>query len=558
MRPIPLLVLCCWVAATSFGTASGAQGDRLAQGVRAHVKHVFVVVQENRSFDSYFGTFPGAENLASEGARTHGLMQRDPIGNQPVAPFRIVEPDVADADHSRAGLLGRVNGGAMDRFVVDEESRRLAAGVTPQNAQRLGLLTMAHEDCDTVPFLWKYASTFVLYDHIFQGMYGPSTPGNIDVIAAQTGQSQAAKHPAETVAPTGIGPGVPVYTDVYPAFGPYHNGEPKQKQVDLSFANVLLELEGGSASQATVDSDDVRQDIAVLAQSGKAPVPWGWYQEGFADDGSGTYPAYVAHHNAVQYFGYMRENPALWAHVHDLTDFFAAVERNALGDRGVYFLKGGYKNPFGWVPASADPNVREAFAGDDDHPAYSDSHLAESLVAKIVNAVARSKYWNDSAIIVTWDDSEGFYDHVAPPQFEQCSDARPCGDGPRVPLMLISPFARTHAIVSDAGDHASVVKFLTMLYDLPPLSSLPDEKAALPQGPRDGNPALTDLTAGFDPARLLGRTRGVPASDATIPDDVVNAFPPKMSCKSLGVTPVRVPGGLDAPPPGFSPRLAAP
>lgn len=558
MHRLFLLASCAFVlASTSPATASpGDPHDRLIAGLRAHVKHVFVIYQENRSFDSYFGTFPGAENLASALARAHGFLQRDPIGSQQVAPFRIVEPDVADADHSRAGLYARVNGGAMDRFVADEETRRLRTGVTPQNAQRLGLLTMAYEDCDTIPFLWKYAGAFALYDHFFTGIYGPSTPGNLDIIAAQSGQSQAAKHPGEAVAQSAVGPGVPVYNDVYPAFGPYHNGEPKQKQVDLTFANVLLELEGTGAAQAIADGDDVKNDIAYLAQSGRAPVQWGWYQEGFTDDGSGMYPAYVTHHNAVQYFGYIRQNPALWANVHDLTDFFPAIAGGALGERGVYFLKGGYKNPFGWVPASADPKVRAAFAGDDDHPAYSDSHLAESLVAKVVNAVARSTYWNDSAIIITWDDSEGFYDHVPPPQFERCSDDRPCGDGPRVPLILISPYAKTHAIVSDPGDHASVVKFLSALYDLPALSSLPDEKGTLPQGPRDGNPALSDLLGGFDPARLAGREHAVPASDAIIADDVVNAFPPKMSCKSLGITPVKVQSGLDAPPPGFAPRLA--
>jgi len=553
-RSIAIATAVLAVCAASPSLAASPQ-DRVLADLRARVKHVFVVYQENRSFDSYFGTFPGAENLASASAQAHGFRQRDPIGQQDVAPFRIADPDVADADHSRPALFARVNAGAMDRYVVDEETRRLQAGVAPQNAQRLGLLTMAYQDCDTVPFLWKYAHTFALYDHIFQSMYGPSTPGNIDLIAAQTGQTQAARHPAEAIDASDTGPGVPVVNDLYPAFGPYHLAQPKAKQLDLTFANVLLTLSGTSATDAALDVDDIRDDIAVLAHGGRAPVPWGWYQEGFTDDGSGTYPAYVAHHNAPQYFGYIRQNPALWSRVHDLTEFFPAVAQGALGDRGVFFVKGGYKNPFGWVPASDDASVRAAFRGDDDHPAYSDSQLAESLVAKVVSAVARSRYWNDSAIVVLWDDSEGFYDHVPPPQFEACPDGRPCGDGPRVPLILISPFARSHAIVSDPGDQASFAKFLSVLFDLPLLSSLPDERPGLPLGPRDGNPALTDLLGGFDPARLSGRARPIGPDDAAIPDDVLNSFPAKMSCRSLGIAPVRVPGGLDAPPPGFAPRL---
>ena len=111
-------------------------------------------------------------------------------------------------------------------------------------------------------------------------------------------------------------------------------------------------------------------------------------------------------------------------------------------------------------------------------------------------------------------------------------------------------------MVSDPGDHASFVKFLDELFDLPPLSSLPNERATMPEGPRDDNPLLTDMLGGFDPARLTGRAQPLPASDAEIPDEVVGAFPPAMSCASLGITPAIVPGGLASPPAGFAPRLA--
>jgi phospholipase C len=215
----------------------------------------------------------------------------------------------------------------------------------------------------------------------------------------------------------------------------------------------------------------------------------------------------------------------------------------------VVFIKGGRLNPFGWKPAN--PHA-QAILGDDDHPGYSDSQLSESLVAKVVNAVARSPYWKDSAIIILWDDSEGFYDHVPPPQFEQCPDNHPCGDGPRVPLILISPYSKSGGIISNPGDHASFAKFLEVLFDLPPLATLPDEKPYMPQGPRDANPRLTDLLGGFDPARLAGKRPPIPASAAEIPEDVVNHFPPAMTCKDTGVTPVVVPGGSLTPPKGFT------
>jgi phospholipase C len=300
------------------------------------------------------------------------------------------------------------------------------------------------------------------------------------------------------------------------------------------------------------DTDDVKEDIGELGVLGEKAVPWAWYQEGFGDGKGNNHPAYIPHHNAPQYFGYIRLNPAMWSGEHDLLEFFTDVENQQLPDRSVVFVKGGQANPFGWKPA--DPSAL-TILGDDDHPAYSDSQLSESLVAKVVNAVARSPYWKDSAIIVIWDDSEGFYDHVPPPQFEMCPDKEPCGDGPRVPLLLISPYAKSSGVVSDPGDHVSFVKFLDVLFDLPALATLPDEKPFLPQGPRDTSPRLTDLLSGFDAARLAGRKPPISASEAEIPDATVNTFPPPMTCRETGVTPVMIPGASLTPPQGWTNSL---
>jgi phospholipase C len=545
----------CLALLTAAAPPAPAQPSFIAN-LRARVKHVFVIYQENRSFDSYFGTYPGAENLASPPAADHGFRQYDPLGNQWVTPFRITDPDLADADHSRNSLITKSDDGRMDLFVSTEEFGALARGYSRTDAQRIGLLTMAHEDCDTVPFLWKYAQTFTLFDHYFDGMYGPSTPGNIDLIAAQTGQTQWARHGTEEVSPDNKGPGEPVVNDAEPAFGPYGDSppDPASEQYDQTYANVFLTLAGGQAVNARNDSDDIHDDVRSLVKSGRAAIPWGWYQEGFRRKGNAASSSYVSHHNALQYFGYLRKNPYFWRGVHDLRDALPAIENGTLGDRSVVFVKGGYANPFGWKPANPDPYVQQHFLGDDDHPGYSDSQLSESLVAAVVNAVARSKYWNDSAIVITWDDPEGYYDHVSPPQFERCPDGHPCGDGPRVPAIVISPYAKSGAIVADVSDHSSFAKFLGAVFNLPALASLPDESPYLPEGPRDGDPRLSDLTGAFDPQRLDGTKAPIPASAAEIPDAIVNSFPAKMSCASLGITPVRIPGGENVPA-GFAPRL---
>ncbi|MGA7522268.1 MAG: alkaline phosphatase family protein [Acidobacteriaceae bacterium] len=557
-RSLSLLSACILIplaaqAATPKHTSPDSRNQLIAS-LRTHVHHVFVVYQENRSFDSYFGSFPGADNLATAEARQHGFRQWDSIGHTWITPFLLKSADTLDADHSREALIAKTDGGRMDDFVgYEEKNLVLTSDTSPQYARQLGMLTMAHEDCHTVPFLWRYAHRFTLYDHIFQAMYGPSTPGNIDLIAGQTGQTQAARHPNEKFKSLAT-PGEPVVNDYEPDFGPYAFTKQANAphQLDQTYATLMLSLSGRKAPEAKVDTDDVKDDIGELRRLNQQAIPWAWYQEGFGNGQGNHHPAYIPHHNSPQYFGYIRQNPSMWNGVHDLLEFFSVMERRQLPPRSVVFIKGGLANPFGWKPAN--PQAR-TILGDDDHPGYSDSQLSESLVAKVVNAVARSPYWQDSAIIVIWDDSEGFYDHVPPPQFEPCPDRHPCGDGPRVPLILISPWARSGGIVSDPGDHASFAKFLDVLYNLPPLASLPDEKPYLPEGPRDTNARLTDLLGGFDPARLEGRRPPIPASAAEIPDAIVNHFPPRMTCSETGVTPVVIPGASLTPPKDFTDPL---
>jgi len=226
-----------------------------------------------------------------------------------------------------------------------------------------------------------------------------------------------------------------------------------------------------------------------------------------------------------------------------------------LPDRGIFYVKGGSRNGFGWKPANPDPFVQSKYLGDDDHPGPddTDAQIGEAFVATFVNAVARSKYWNDSAIVVTWDDPGGFYDHVPPPRSGACPDGGLCGDGPRLPFIVISPYARSGAIVHDAGDQISILKFAEQLFAVPALASLPDQSS---DGivARDESPATTDLLGAFDPARLSGTTPPIPAREATIPDAIVNAFPAAMNCRSLGIAPVNLPTS-SKPPPGFRVRF---
>jgi phospholipase C len=520
------------VAAASLAHATVAVGDdRLIAALRARVKHVFVIYQENHSFDNYFGTYAGAENLASPDAQTHGFRQYDPIGHSWITPFRITDPDTEGPSQSRTVVTEKMNDGRMDSFVSAQErvsEKKLSAA----QARDVGLLTMAHYDCDTIPFLWKYAQQFTLFDHIFSAMSGPSTPNAVELIAGQTGA---------------------ITDDLDPAYGPYP--KPKSKyQVPQRYATLMLALAGSDATQATNETSGVAQDLGAVAASGRAAIPWGWYQEGYVSP-TLALPGYVTHHNAPQYFGYLRQNDVFWKNEHEVHDMLRQLSEGTLPDHGIFYIKGGSKNRFGWKPAN--PSVQSNFLGDDDHPGPddSDAQIGEAFVATFVNAIARSKYWQDSVIIITWDDPGGYYDHVPPPQFAQCPDGLHCGDGPRLPFIVVSPYARAGSIVHDAGDQISIMKLAERIFSLPPLASLPDEEGGVPTKPRDADPAITDLLGAFDPARLEGSAPPIPASAAEIPDTVVNTMPPALDCRALGIVPATLPNAPSTQPPNFSVRF---
>lgn len=568
----------------------------MTQLLRKKIKYVFVLYQENRSFDSYFGTYLGADGIFSRNPEeTPGFKQ--PVMNTDgttgtIRPFRIgpkqYAADTDDVDHSHPMIVAKMdiqNGvPKMDRFALAEERKYMKTGKPSVVAKQMGELAMAYEDCDTIPLLWRYASRFVLFDHVFQEMTGPSTLGNIAIIAAQTSQTQWALHPNQAYKGDGAGsPGVPVMNDNDPFWGSPMDPTPKagkipvnphdfgteskpHTQINLTFASLPLTLQGKQLkSVARQDRDrkrdlvDVQHDIPFISSRHQAAVSFGWYEEGYGsgkvdmddgpEDASGLHAAYITHHNGPQYFGYIANNPEMRRELHGLHAFFDAVKQQTLPKQGgVFFVKGGYQNMFGINPADPNPRVQKNFKGDDDHPAYSDAEISEALVAKAVNAIAASPYWKESAIIITWDDSEGDYDHVPPPIRAKGPDGSVISDGPRVPLILISPYARTHYIAHAQGNQASVVKFADAVFNLPALAFLPDEERGRKLGekefhekglgPEDAiTPGVTDLLEAFSPARLLGKAPPLPASYVEIPDSLVQHLPQETGygCEDLGI-----------------------
>jgi phospholipase C len=475
-----------------------------------------------------------------------------------------------------------------------------------------------HLDCDTIPFMWSWAKNFVLFDNFHQTIVGPSTPNAIAIIAGQSGQTQWAEHPTEGAVTTYASaafpnvdgasykssPGqatsnafVPVVSDPGPFPGsnldtnkvkpPYNPDDesPTNPTLNLTFATQPLSYMGFNIAKIiatdpnpAADLLDVQQDIHEIAAFNQ-PVQWGWYQQGFNSNdaldpyeapGTPTAPTsspipnsgYVLHHNAPQYFAYLADNPqVLNSNLHGAKDFFNAVEGRTLpSGGGVFYLRGGYDNNDGLVPLDPTPAIRNAFIGNDDHPSYSDQQISEAFAAKAISDIANSPYWSQSAIIITYDETDGYYDHVSPQFRNKFADGSVLAAGPRIPTILISPYAASGMISHRYSEHGSVIKFINELEGLVPLAELPNERNArvlgevnLGQenlGPSDdpGND-VGDLTEAFDVGRLLGVKPPIPATAAAFLPAQISTLPhlatPNYSlngytngaCEAIGILP---------------------
>jgi len=537
------------------------------------IHHIFVIQQENHSFDNLFGTFPGANGFAN--ATSAQLAQKDPASGKAVAPFKLTDPDNYGPDQDRAVLITKFDGGKMDQFVTGEYNDEAQAynngdqGVGT-DTEMDALSTMSFYDCDTVPYLWMYAKNFTLYDNYFEADTGPSTLGNVQLFAAQIGQTQYAAHPGQKQAGGAYSAtGLPLNSDDNPAWGPQGSGGYTNVpvndvatnfgayQLDQNYATMGLLL-GGTSDAALATSTfngnpnaaDIQQDLAAVGSSGRSPIQWYWAQERWANVyPSGTDKKYVSHHNAPQYFGYIYNTPSLISQVIDTngsSGLLSMISGGQLASKGVYYIKGSKLNPNGWQPAN--PANAGHYQGDDDHPggSNSDHEIAEAWLANVVNTIVSSQYWQDSAIIITWDDPGGYFDHVTPPTFaENCPDAA-CGDGERLPLMIISPYAQSGAVLHDVNDTNSISLFIETVFNLPTLASLPFESKY--GGAGDARTNIGNLSSAFDLGKLQGGVPTLPSSMAMVPagdlpmfwNPTVPGVPAKgpMSCGSLGITPV--------------------
>jgi phospholipase C len=594
----------------------------LVRQLRQKIKYVFVIFNENHSFDNEYGTFPGANGLFSDGAQprdaahTPGFSQsyKEANGNQvTVTPFRIGPEQnatfVDSVDHSHAGLAKKIdvkNGvAAMDGFASDEYTRFASKGGAANIAMgtQFARLVMSYIDCDTIPFFWQYASRFTLFDNIFATEDTPSTPNAVAIIAGEAGETQWVKHGAagRDVTVNGVSgklQGVPLVNDPQPFYGSQFDTTPTDREPrgsslesyannniaeNLTSAALPLTFAGSGVTAAMqqdrspeVDLPDLEQDIPFVQSRNGRPVNWRWYEEGYDHEpnepaNQDSHAGYVSHHNGAQYFGYIANNPALAHNLRGLGDAFADLESKQLpAEGGVFYIRGGFVNVAGMTPPIQNARFPAALSdadratitrtkrGDDDHPSYTDRQISEAMAARAINLIAGNEdLWRQSVIIITYDESDGFYDHVPPRILSYGPDGLPLARGIRIPMLVISPYGRAHVVSHAEGDHNAVIETIEALFDLPPLATLPEEKQALlagedPKfngpngfvqhhlGPRDINtPQTDDLLSAFEPERLTGKLPMLPGSYAMIPDDVVNTLPHYggKGCQAIGMLP---------------------
>jgi phospholipase C len=417
------------------------------------INHLVVIYQENWSFDSLYGKFPGANGLDKAG---NAAKQVDKSGSPypslpqpldtgqkppapdprfpadlPVAPFddaKYVPPDQKTGDlvHRYYQEQYQIDGGKMDEFIAWSD----AAG-----------LVMSYYDATSMPE-GQLAQQYVMADNFFHSAYGGSFLNHFWLVCACT--------PSFFNAPSSI----VAQLDANGTMVKDGQVTPDGRAVNTTFS--VNKPHPASADPSVLLPS---QSLPTIGDRLSARnLDWAWYAGGWNDAMAGKAdPLYQFHHQPFVYFKqYADGMPAKQQHLKDETDFTAALQNGALP--AVSFVK-----PLG---------------PDNEHPGYANLTRGQQHVADLVNAVKSSKYWKDTAIVVTYDEHGGRWDHVAPPKGDRW------GPGARVPAIIVSPFARRHFVDHTQYETLSILKFIERRWDLPALA------------PRDA--AAADLTNAFD------------------------------------------------------------
>jgi phospholipase C len=422
------------------------------------IKHLVVIFQENVSFDHYFGTYPTAANPPGEPKFNASLntpsingLNDNLLTNNPntANPQRLdrTEPITCDQNHDYTPEQQAFDHGLMDKFMqfTNNESCSPPAIGLPG-------LVMDYYDGNTVTALWNYAQHFAMSDNSYSTVFGPSTPGALNLVSGQTAGAT----------PNSIVDSVSNGTVI---------GDPDPTHDDCS-GSTKVSMSG--------------KNIGDLLNARN--VTWGFFQGGFRPTaftggkavcgsmhkniGGATVNDYSAHHEPFQYYTSTANpshnppsSPSMIGktdqanHQYDLRDFWTAVKHDSMP--AVSFLK--------------------ASKYQDGHAGYSDPLDEQHFIVTAINKLQATKDWKNTAVVIAYDDSDGWYDHQTSPIVNQSQDATydalagpgqcgtstplgniqaRCGYGPRQPLLVVSPFAKRNSVDHSITDQTSILRFI--------------------------------------------------------------------------------------------------
>jgi phospholipase C len=491
MKKITAVALACVIGQPGVASLS-AQAAQASVLSRSHqqqrrIKHLVVIFNENISFDHYFGTYPNALNPRGEpsfravdgtpavNGLSGALLTANPNalntanGTGAVNPFRLTRAQAwtADQGHNYAPEQVAVDKGLMDLFPKSVGTAN--SGSMPQGGPLTTKgLTMGYFDGNTVTALWNYAQHFAMSDNSYGTVFGPSTVGALNLIAGQT---------------NGV-------SHILNGQGAETDGSEGSLSVIGDPDPYLDVCSGSTTNQVEMKGKNIGD---LLSQAG---LSWGWFQGGFdltvknpngttgcarssASPLAGTSVDYVPHHQPFQYYPSTRNTAHTRPtsvhmigkdgdaanHQYDLNDFYAAVKAGNFP--AVSFLK--------------PQKFQNA------HPGNSTPLDEQTFLVHVINFLQQTPEWCETAVIIAYDDSDGWYDHQMGPIVNQSSSpadaltgpqacgngatALPgpdgvdhaqgrCGYGPRLPLLVISPLAKTNFVDHTVTDQSSILRFI--------------------------------------------------------------------------------------------------
>ncbi|MFZ1997053.1 MAG: alkaline phosphatase family protein [Solirubrobacteraceae bacterium] len=524
------------VSSASTGGSGSSNDPAATYATTTPIKHVVVIYGENVSFDHYFGTYPYAQNKPGEpsfsaapgtpsvNGLNNSLLEANPNLNNP----QRLGPDQAvtcDQNHGYGSEQAAYDAGLMDKFVQDTTGGGCTQTAYPnQGNYGPNGIVMDYYDGNTVTAMWNYAQHYTLNDNSYSTQFGPSTPGAINLISGNTfGGTVHNATSSSGIAPAGSSTGTVT-----------GDPDPYNDQCSANSAGVDA---SGNSSAATVSMSGTNVGDLLNRKS----ITWGWFQGGFAPSGTknggvacatshvnianSSSADYSPHHEPFQYYA-STSNPA---HVSPASVSNVGVSDPA-GTPALQAVNHQYDvSWFNQTLTKASDNMPavsylKAPEYQDGHAGYSDPLDEQKFVVDEVNAIEQSKFWPSTAIILAYDDSDGWYDHQAGPIIRQSQDASDalnglgkcgsaasaptqnarCGVGPRQPLLVISPWAKQNYVDNTFTEQASILRFIEDNWGL---GRIGNESADSDAGTL-GNAFDFSQKSGHAPAIILDDTTG--------------------------------------------------